>query len=309
LSAPLVSIGLFVYNGADYLAAAIDSLLAQDYPSLELVISDNGSTDSTEAIARNYTERDARVRYVRSPDNRGTLWNFCNVFDLSTGPYFMWAGHHDLWDARFVSSCIAELEASPESVLAYTQTRYVDAQGAPMREGEPAIDTRGLTAGQRLARILEDYPICSVYGVIRRAALAQLRNQHGIGQRYPVNYPVPDVPLVAELARLGAFALVPRPYYFNRVFPGRGWTVESKVKQLRPPTGGDPRFAYWALVRTLVAIARDTPMSASERLAFASVLMKRWVAPHRNRLLYELDVLRLVSRLKRFARRATPQRT
>ncbi|HVX59783.1 MAG TPA: glycosyltransferase, partial [Pirellulales bacterium] len=56
---PRVSIGLPVYNGENYLALAIDSLLAQTYQDFELIISDNASTDRTEAICRDYASRDA----------------------------------------------------------------------------------------------------------------------------------------------------------------------------------------------------------------------------------------------------------
>jgi glycosyltransferase involved in cell wall biosynthesis len=61
-SVPRVSIGLPVYNGETFLAAAIDSLLAQTFRDFELIISDNASTDGTEAICRDRASRDARIR-------------------------------------------------------------------------------------------------------------------------------------------------------------------------------------------------------------------------------------------------------
>ena len=53
-SAPKVTIGLAVYNGANYLAEAIESVLAQTFENIELVISDNASTDATEEICRSF---------------------------------------------------------------------------------------------------------------------------------------------------------------------------------------------------------------------------------------------------------------
>ncbi len=70
-----IAIGLPVYNGANFLAAAIDSILAQSYADFELVISDNASTDNTEEICRAYAQRDRRVRYVRQPTNVGAANN------------------------------------------------------------------------------------------------------------------------------------------------------------------------------------------------------------------------------------------
>ncbi len=72
---PCVSIGLPVYNGENYLAEALDSLLAQTFADFELVISDNGSTDRTQAICRSYADRDDRIRYCRVETNQGSNWN------------------------------------------------------------------------------------------------------------------------------------------------------------------------------------------------------------------------------------------
>lgn len=68
---PLVSIGLFAYNEARFLRTTLESLLAQDYANVEIVISDNGSTDETEEICRDYAQRSARIRYYRQPHNVG----------------------------------------------------------------------------------------------------------------------------------------------------------------------------------------------------------------------------------------------
>ena len=74
---PAVSIGLVVYNGERFLPATLESILEQDFRDFELVISDNGSTDSTERICREGEARDSRVSYTRSEVNHGAAWN-CN---------------------------------------------------------------------------------------------------------------------------------------------------------------------------------------------------------------------------------------
>ena len=74
--APRVTIGMPVYNGARTLRDAIDTILAQEFADFELVISDNASTDETEAICREYVAKDARVRYFRNPTNIGAIPNF-----------------------------------------------------------------------------------------------------------------------------------------------------------------------------------------------------------------------------------------
>jgi glycosyltransferase involved in cell wall biosynthesis len=84
-SAPSVTIGLPVYNGEPFLEDTLRSLLRQDHPNLELVISDNGSTDATEAICRGVAEQDHRVRYHRSATNQGASWNYTQVLHLADG--------------------------------------------------------------------------------------------------------------------------------------------------------------------------------------------------------------------------------
>ncbi|MEM7757352.1 MAG: glycosyltransferase family 2 protein [Cyanobacteria bacterium P01_A01_bin.40] len=78
---PLISIGMPVYNGANFIREAFDSILSQTYENFELIISDNASTDETEKICREYMSQDSRFRYYRSQQNLGAAWNFNRVFD------------------------------------------------------------------------------------------------------------------------------------------------------------------------------------------------------------------------------------
>ena len=83
---PLVSIGLPVYNEAEHLAQALDSLLGQDYENIEVIISDNASTDGTPQICADYAGKDGRVRYHRNETNIGGINNF-NINNIPVGRY------------------------------------------------------------------------------------------------------------------------------------------------------------------------------------------------------------------------------
>ena len=76
---PLVSIGMPVFNGEKSLAQALDALLEQDYSNLEVIISDNGSTDGTPEICQEFLKKDLRIKYYRSSENLGSNWNFNRV--------------------------------------------------------------------------------------------------------------------------------------------------------------------------------------------------------------------------------------
>lgn len=91
-----VSIGMPVYNGEEFIREALDSLLAQTFTDFELIISDNASTDRTEAICRDYAGKDSRIRYIRQSENMGASDNFQFVLDKAVGEYFMWAAYDDL---------------------------------------------------------------------------------------------------------------------------------------------------------------------------------------------------------------------
>ena len=81
------SIGLPVFNGENFLAPAIESILGQTYDDFELIISDNASTDATSQICRDFARRDSRVRYIRNARNLGADPNYNAVFRAARGRY------------------------------------------------------------------------------------------------------------------------------------------------------------------------------------------------------------------------------
>ena len=116
----LVSIGMPTKNRATLIASAIDSLAAQTYKNLELIISDNGSSDETQRICQDYANRDSRIRYFRQPENigKGSADNFDFVRKQARGEYFMWATDDDWWDPRFIEALKNILDKNPEYALA-----------------------------------------------------------------------------------------------------------------------------------------------------------------------------------------------
>lgn len=105
-----ITIGMPVYNGAEFIVAALDSLLAQTFTDFELIISDNASTDATQSICEEYVLRDARIRYVRQPVNQGALTNFQFVLDQAKGKFFMWAAADDQWDPHWIMAIYSRIK-------------------------------------------------------------------------------------------------------------------------------------------------------------------------------------------------------
>ena len=115
---PAVSIGLPTYNRASLLERAIRSALEQTWADLELVISDNASTDDTEAVCRRWAAQDSRVRYERRERNAGPTDNFNGLFATCTQAEFTLMLSDDDWlDPDYVERCLTELRARPDHAI------------------------------------------------------------------------------------------------------------------------------------------------------------------------------------------------
>jgi hypothetical protein len=124
-----VSICLPVRNGADSIAAVVRSVVAQDHSNLELVISDNASTDDTESVCRELAQSDHRIVYHRQPENVGLLANFVFTLSRARGSFVRWIGDDDWLSPDYVSRGVAALSARPEAILATTGIEYTSPDG------------------------------------------------------------------------------------------------------------------------------------------------------------------------------------
>lgn len=135
---PLVTIGIPTYNRANgYLPEALESALAQTYPNLEIVVSDNGSTDNTESLVRGYA--DPRIRYFRQqpPVAPNDNFNFC--LQQANGDYFLMLHDDDKIDADFVGACMEAAGYDKRPGIIRTGTRIINAAGAEIDEGRNRV--------------------------------------------------------------------------------------------------------------------------------------------------------------------------
>jgi hypothetical protein len=208
---PRVTIGVPVYNAARYLPVALDALCAQDYPDLEIVISDNASTDETWEICQRYAVADPRIRLWRNQRNLGGHANFGKLVELASGELFKWAAYDDICRPGFVSACVAALDAAgPRAVLAYPKTVLIDEAGAAIGPYADKLDLRDPRAWRRLSGLANNISLCHAhFGVFRLDALRRT----GLIRPFLSS----DYTLMAEVAAIGQIHEVPEQLFLRRV--------------------------------------------------------------------------------------------
>ncbi|WP_298459849.1 glycosyltransferase [uncultured Cellulomonas sp.] len=308
--APLVSIGMPAYNAEAFIVPAIESLLAQTVTDLEVVVSDNGSTDATERLCREIAARDPRLRYVRQPVNRGGAANFAAVFDLRhpDALYFKWAAADDVHEPGYLAAVLDVLRSDPSVAVAHTATDDIDEHGLHLR----GWDDQGLRADDpdvavRFASLSQRNHECfSIFGLVRADLLAAT---HGLGR-----YPESDRVLLAELSLRGRLVDVPQVLFHRRQHAGRSVreypSARSRTAWFNPDLVGRPVFPEWRLGRGYVEAVLSAPLSPADR-SRCLAQMVRWGgqhAPHlaRNVARTGVDLARGEVRPGRGARPAGP---
>lgn len=170
---PLVTIGIPLYNEEKFLAESLRSIFSQDYKNIEIIISDNASTDDTLNICKELSKERPGVRINSFQENRGAPENFTYVLHEASGKYFMWASGHDLWEKNLISSCVHLLEKSDSFIIAFGSSEWINEHGDQMERFSGWTDTRGMGDITRFFSIFwgNMHP---VLGLIRRSTLNEV---------------------------------------------------------------------------------------------------------------------------------------
>jgi glycosyltransferase involved in cell wall biosynthesis len=281
---PRVSIGVPVFNGERYLEQALDSIFAQTYQNFELIISDNGSSDGTEAICRRYAAADSRIRYYRHDKTRGVTWNFRQVVLRSTGEYFMWVAADDRLAPDYVERCVEVLDRESQVVLCYCRSVDMDEDGTVLRREEPELNTGASQPHERFRELIRmDHNCAALFGLIR-AGILKLTPIHG-------DFADSDRSVLAELALYGKYYQIPQDLFFHhdhaervtRQFPSRQQRM-FKLHAERPPRFVLPHFRqFWEYLASI----QRAPLPWGERLR-CYLHMLGWIRDNSPRLWSDL---------------------
>jgi glycosyltransferase involved in cell wall biosynthesis len=285
-AAPLLSIGLPVFNGESFVEDAIQSILDQSCTAFELIISDNGSTDRTEEICRGFAEADPRVRYFRNDANLGAAANWNRVFELAHGTYFKWIAHDDLHEPEFLARCLHGLQGDPSAVLAFTRAVTVDRNGKFIREwaADPRLGAIDPADRYRASMAPPKDPLpLPIFGVIRAKSLRATRLFRW--------YPDADIALLAELSLHGRFLEVPEPLFVQREHDKRAGPRLARdpnqaIAFWNPVNIGRIRFPHWSLTAGHLVGLLKAPLRIGER-ARCSLIFAGWLWRNLGRLSWD----------------------
>lgn len=259
----LVSIVIPAYNGMPFLQDSVHSALAQDYPNLEVVIVENGSTDGSADWLRSLA--DPRLRVVYREQTQSAADNWTQAVQESTGDYVKLVCADDLIEPWIVSRQVGAIEANPGAVMAACRRRIIDADGNVIRERHGLGALAGLVDGTTAVRT------CLVSGanalgepgaVLIDGAL--LRSTMPWRSTWPY---VIDLATYAEVLRRGSVYCDPEVMASFRV-SGTSWSSDLVGQQYA-------QFRGW---RESVVDAGQVRFSALDRLRADASLRARTMA-------------------------------
>lgn len=280
--APLLSVGLPVYNGLPYLETALTSLLDQDVEDMEVVVCDNASTDGTGELVESMAEEDDRVRYVRNSSNIGGTRNFNRAFELARGKYFRWSSADDFVSPGALERCLQVLEEDASVILAYPQTVLVDEEGEKVREYDDGPGWEAATPEERFEYSLTNWGLANVhYGVVRSRVLAETSL---LG-----HYPGSDLVLLAELATRGRFRKVEGEHLYRRVHPEATAAREpaSLAQFFDPGRSASFQDQFLRMFKHLAAVVWKAPVGVRGKVSMFAALARHAIWA-RRRLAAEL---------------------
>lgn len=210
---PLVSICIPVYNNADYIGETIDSILAQTYENIELIMVDDNSTDDSYRVLQDYAGRDQRVKIYKNESNLGMSGNWNRCLELCTGEIMKLVCADDLLSPHIIERELEVFENHPEVVLVDSDTRLVTLDGK-YRGWYRRYPSSGVVDGATIARkgfFSQNYFGAPQANSFRRSAYEK------VGGISPEFHYIVDYDFFVNIAKLGKVFIIHEPLNFFRV--------------------------------------------------------------------------------------------
>jgi GT2 family glycosyltransferase len=209
-----VTIGVPLCNSTPYIEETLRSVISQRYADIEILVSDDASTDQTLARVRELAREDGRIRVFTHPERLGWVKNYNFLAAQATGEFFCWMAHDDVLHRDFIGRLVGLLERHPDAVLAYAEILRMDEGGALGRRWTGSrYMSRSASRLRRALRYLwwtEWEKSVPFHGVMRAEAL---RRTGGLPE---IRFAADDVFLFA-LSLVGRFVFEPDALFRKRM--------------------------------------------------------------------------------------------
>lgn len=207
-----VTVFVPTYNRSRWVRGAVESALAQTYPSVHVVVSDNASTDATTDVVAGFD--DPRLTYVRLERNLGLNEHFNLCLERASGDYVFLLPDDDRMEPRLLEKAVAVLEANRRVGMVHGQVTVVDQDGARIAEGHgmTGLDGDAVEAGAQFIErsMSSSYRVHASTALIRTDAVATVR----LDER---DFPATDLGLWLRLALDWDIAYLARPLARYRI--------------------------------------------------------------------------------------------
>ena len=282
----LVSIGIPVYNGEKFLSQALESMVSQTFRDIEIIISDNCSTDRTAEICKFFLRKDDRIKYFRQSVNIGAGKNYNFVFEKSCGKYFKWASHDDFMDENALDLCVNLLESDSGTVLAHPLLVDVDIEGNTIKKFDRGSIGSNSTEKRFWSLINDSHNCAEIFGVIRAEALKMTRLIR--------DYTDSDRTLLGELSLLGKICQVSKTQFYRRRHQGQSTEVfkkyHSRAEWFNPENRNRTIPSHWFQIIDWFRFVNRAPLSRLEKFRCFFLVVKR-AKKYRQRYTRELGIL------------------
>lgn len=258
---PLVTALVPTYNGAAFIMRTLDSLTAQTWPHLEILIGDDRSTDDTLEVVRRFADRHPNTRIVERDTNLGWLANSNDLMARAGGELMFFAFHDDVVAPTYVEQLVGALRTNERAVLAFSDMQVHELDGRVTLHAFDELEglTTSLERGRVMVRRPGDWWVPN-RGLFRASGFARVGGIHPNEQgEYSA-----DWTWLLGLSLIGEFVRVPEVLctkYYTAGSLSKRWPHDSAQ--------------LLALRRSGIAEIRRSDVAPSVKLRLISFLWRR----------------------------------
>lgn len=226
-----VTVGIPAYNGKVYIKQAIDSVLSQTFTDFELIVSDDGSTDGTDNICKEYTLKDPRVHFIRHDKNMGGFLNNNYIIKQAEGTYITLLAQDDALENSFLEETVTYLSKHEQCILVSGDFEVIDEKGTVITLAKLEKVRSTIKWPTRRLEFFR-YPISKtffcIYGLMQSKVLKEIY----ANMPYPKKiFKGSEMPLLARLATRGEITSLPIVLRKYRQHNQSAYNIEFKNTQ------------------------------------------------------------------------------